>query len=203
MKKILTEEIAKNIMKMKGEARGIAMKQDGEYILKEKGKDGLTKVERELEKIGCPMKYSEISSMKFYPGGLRVLSLLAFKQAFNTDDEAIRNICAFQPKTSLVIRLFAKYFFSVPNIMKKIQDMWKKYWNCGKMTFTEYNEKEGKAVVRIEGMDIDPIWCRCIEGYLASLGELILPQKKGEKIQCKETKCQSRGEKYHEFVINF
>ena len=38
MKEILTKEIASKLMNMKGEARGIAIKQDGEYILKEKGR---------------------------------------------------------------------------------------------------------------------------------------------------------------------
>ena len=202
MKEILTKEIASKLMNMKGEARGIAIKQDGEYILKEKGREGLEKVEKEMEKAGYPFKYSKISNMKFYPAGLRALSLLAFKQAFDSDDEAIRKVCAFQPKTSLVIRLFAKYFFSIPNIMKKAQDMWGKYWNIGKLTFVEYDEKGGRAVLKVEDMELDPIWCRCNEGYMASLAELVLP-KKGKKIQCRETKCPSKGDKYHEFVITF
>ncbi|OGZ19093.1 MAG: hypothetical protein A2Z68_01690 [Candidatus Nealsonbacteria bacterium RBG_13_38_11] len=202
MTEILTKEITDRLLKIKGECRGFAIKQDGDYILKEKGKEGLGKLEKELEKAGYPLKYSEMNNMKFYPAGLRALSLLAIKKAFNIDDEEIRKVCAFQPKTSLIVRLFAKYFYSVPAIMKKTQDLWAKYWNIGKLTFVEYNDKEKRAIVRIEDIDLDPIWCRCNEGYMASLAELVVG--KGTKnIQCKELKCPSKGDKYHEFLITY
>ena len=201
MEEILTKEIANKLMEIKGECRGFAVKQDGEYILKLKGKEGLDKVEKKLEKVGFPIKYSKIESMKFYPAGLRALSLLAIKETFDFNDEGIRKVCAFQPKTSLIVRLFAKYFYSIPKIMKKSQDMWKTYWNIGKLTFVEYNEKENYAILRIEDIDLHPVWCRCNEGYIASLTELVVGS--GKNIKCRETKCPSKGDKFHEFLIEY
>ncbi len=201
MEEILTKEIANKLMGMEGECRGFAVKQDGEYVLKIKGEEGLDKLEKELEKAGFPIKYSEIENMKFYPAGLRVLSLLAIKKAFAAGDEEIRKVCAFQPKTSLIVRLFAKYFYSVPGIMKKAQNMWKTYWNIGKLNFVEYNEKENYAIIRIEDIDLHPVWCRCNEGYMASLAELVIGG--GKNIKCRETKCISKGDKFHEFLITY
>lgn len=201
MKEILTKEIVNKLMKANGKCRGFAIKQDGEYILKMKGKEGLEKLEKELAKAGVPIKYSEIESMKFYPAGLRALSLLGIKKAFAAEDEEIRKVCAFQPKTPLIIRLFMKYFYSIPGMMKKTQDMWKAYWNVGKLTFIEYNEKENYAILRIEGLDLHPVWCRCNEGYMASVAELVIGG--GKKIKCKETKCMAKGDKFHEFLITF
>ena len=202
MEEILTKEIANKLMEIKGECRGFAIKQDGEYILEVKGKEGLDRVEEELERVGFPLKYSEIKSMKFYPAGLRALSLLAIKKTFNYNDEEIRKVCAFQPKTPLIIRLFAKYLYSIPRIMKKAQNMWKTYWSIGKLTFVEYNEKEKYAIIRVEDIDLHPVWCRCNEGYIASLAELVIGNG-GKKIKCIETKCLSKGDKFHEYLITY
>ncbi len=200
MEEILTKELAEKLMAIKGEVRGFAVKQDGEYILKVKGEEGLEKVEKELGKIGFPIKYSEIKNMEFYPAGSRALSLLAIKKAFTSNDEEMRKVCAFQPKTPLIIKLFMKYFYSIPKIMKKSKTLWRTYWSIGKMNFVEYNEKGKYAILRIEDIDLHPVWCRCNEGYIASLAELVIGKK---EIKCVETKCPSRGDRFHEFLLTY
>ena len=200
---ILTREIAERLMKIKGEGRGFAIKQDGEYILKVKGKKDLAKVEKELERVGCPIKYQEVKNMDFIPAGLRAISLLAIKKTLNFDDEEIRKICAFQAKTPLVVKLYMKYFYSLSKVMKKAQKMWSVYWTIGEFKFVEYTEHDKKAeyaIVRIEGIDLHPIWCRCNEGFLESIGQLVIGKK---NITCRETKCTSKGDKFHEHLIKW
>ncbi len=200
MKEILTKELAKKIMEIEGEGRGFSVKQDGEYIVKKWGKEALARVEQELARVGYPIKYSEIESMAFYPAGLRALSLLAAKKVLNLEDEEIREVCAFQPTTPLVVKLYMKYFFSVPKIMKKAQDMWRVYWTVGKMNFVEYNKKKKYAVIRIEGLSLHPIWCRCMEGYFRSISKLVLGKT---NIVCREVKCLSEGDDFHEYLIGW
>jgi predicted hydrocarbon binding protein len=134
------------------------------------------------------------------PAGLRGISLLAIEKTFGYDDKGIRNVCAYHPKTSLIINLFAKYIYSVPKVMKKAQEMWSKYWTVGKFKFIEFNDKKRYAIVRIEDFDLDSIFCRCEEGYFASVTQIILGEK---NVTCHETKCAFKGEKYHEFTIKW
>lgn len=195
-KEILTKEIAKKLMAVKGETRGFNIRLDGEYILKTRGKAGLQKVEEELEKIGCPIKYLKIKHMDFFPAGLRAISLLAIKKAFSSDDEEIRKVCAFQPKTSLITRLFVKYFFSITKVMEKIQEMWGEYWTVGELRFLEYNEKEKYAILQVRDFDLHPIFCRCLEGYFASISKIIV---KAKNVNCRETKCSFENQAYHQF----
>ena len=199
-KEKLTKELAQKLMKIKGEARGVHFICDAQYVLRKKGKEGLKMVEKELERLGYPFKYKEVSNMDFYPVGLRALSLLAAKKVLNLEDEEIREVCAFQPTTPLVVKLYMKYFFSVPKIMKKAQDMWRVYWTVGKMNFVEYNKKKKYAVIRIEGLSLHPIWCRCMEGYFRSISKLVLGKT---NIVCREVKCLSEGDDFHEYLIGW
>ena len=83
MEEILNKKIAQKLMQMKGELRGLAIKDDAEFILKNQGKEGLEKLERKLAEVGVPIKYGEIRSTDFYPIGLEPLTLLAIKKLFN------------------------------------------------------------------------------------------------------------------------
>jgi light-regulated signal transduction histidine kinase (bacteriophytochrome) len=56
------EETVKKLLQMKGEARGMGLKDDVAYVLAKQGKEGLEKVEEELERVGCPIKYAEIKT---------------------------------------------------------------------------------------------------------------------------------------------
>lgn len=200
MDNIITKEIAKKFMEIEGETRGFNIKHDGDYILYTRGKEALEKLERELERLGYPTNYKKIKGMDFVPAGLKAISLLAIKKTFNVGDEEIRKVCAFGAKAPLIMKLFMKYIYSVQRVMKNTQKLWKIYWTVGDFIGVEYNEKEKRIILRIENFDLDPIFCRCIEGYLASSGEIVLGVK---NIICKEKECSFEGGKYHEFLINW
>lgn len=108
----LTKELTKKLMEIKGEARGVTLEIDGKYILKEKGEEGLKKLEDELEKLGYPIKYKEIKTFDYYPAGLRALSLLAIKKVFGFDIKKIKEIGFSGTKISLIIKFFIRYVFS-------------------------------------------------------------------------------------------
>jgi len=201
MNNTITKETIDNLMKIKGEVRGVVLKTDEEYILKEKGKQGIEKVEQKLKELGHPIKYEEIRTMDFYPVGLRALSLLAIKEVFGFDNKEIYKMGVFATKMSLIIRLFTKYFLSLRRvIMKESPRMWRKHWTIGKLVPVELDEKKKYAIIRVEGLDLHPIYCAYLEGYFAGILQMLV---RSQKTASHETKCVLKGEPYHEFLIEW
>ncbi len=201
MSEILNKETIDKLMEIKGEGRGVVLKTDEEYVLKEKGKEGLEKVEKRLEELGHPIKYDQIKTMDFYPVGLRVLSLLVIKEIFNFGDEDIRKMGTFATKMSLIIRLFTQYFLSVRRVvMKESPKMWNKHWTVGRLVPVELDEKKKYAVIRVEGFDLHPVYCVYLKGYFAGIVQMLI---KAPNIDSQETKCAFKGDPYHEFTVRW
>lgn len=198
--KKLTKELADELMKIKGETRGFNLEHDTRWILKNWGEEGLKKVERKLKRVGYPIEYKKLKIMDFYPAGLRAISLLAIKEVFNLDKEGVRNVCAFHPKISLVMKLFAKYFYSIPVVMDQGPNIWKKYWTVGELVSVDYNKEKKHAIFRIKEFDLHPTFCNCMEGYFKGAAVLVL---RNREITCEETKCTFRGDEYHEFLLKW
>jgi len=194
----LTKKIAQELMKVQGEARGIHLKNDAEYILKEKGEKGLKKVEKELKRLGVPINYKKIKNLEFYPAGLRALSLLATREVFNLDNEAIKEICRFSAKTSFIVKLYVKFFYSVPKLLEKSSAIWEEHWTKGELSVKSYNKKEQRVVLEIKNFNLHPIYCRCLEGYFEGITKMA---RKAEEIKCKETECFFKKGKLHQFEI--
>ena len=201
MEEITKEEIQK-LMKIKGEARGVVFKTDAEYILSEKGEEGLKKLEEELERLGHPLKYREIKTMDFYPVGLRVLSLLAIKKVFNFDDEKIKDMGLVATKKSLIIKLFIRYFLSVQRVVfKEAPRMWRKHWSIGELIPLELDEEKKRTIFRVKNFDLHPLYCSVyLRGYFSGILQMLV---KSPKITCQETKCSFRGDEYHEYLIKW
>ncbi|MBL7142301.1 MAG: hypothetical protein ISS83_01360 [Candidatus Pacebacteria bacterium] len=195
------KETAKKLFETKGEARGVALKTDLEFILKEKGEKGLKQVEDYLKEIGFPIKYKEVKVMNFYPIGLRIISLLAIKEVFNFDDEKIKSIGVFATKVSLIIKLFIKYFFSTQRVfLKEAPKIWDKHYTISKLLPAELNEEKKYAIVKIEDLALDPIFCTYLGGYFCGILKMLI---KTQSIDFEETDCPFRGGKYHEFLIKW
>ena len=194
------EKLSK-LAKIKGEVRGVAFKTDMEFILKEKGEKGLKKVEDELKKIGFPIEYKTIKVMDFYPIGLRVISLLVIKETFDFDDEKIKSMGVFAAKVSLIIKLFVKYFFSIQRVFfKEAPKMWEKHYTISKLIPVELNEKKKYAILQVEDLALDPVFCTYLGGYFCSILQMVINTN---AIDFQETKCPFRGDKYHEYFLKW
>lgn len=198
MNEQLTKELAQKIMKVKGEVRGIVFKTDAEFILKEKGKKALEKVEAELKRIGFPLNYQQIKTMYFYPLGLRVVSLLAIKKVCNFSDRDIERMGARAPKVSLVIKLFLKFFFSISKTVKQAPKMWEKHYTAGKL-FAKSDEEKKYALVRLEELELHPVFCSYLKGYFSTVIWMIV----NSPVTVREIKCTFKGDKYHEFLLTW
>jgi len=201
MNEELTKEVVKKLMEIKGEVRGVTFEIDREYILKEKGREGLKKLEEELEKLGYPINYKEINTLGYYPVGLRALSLLAIKKVFNFDDEKIKEMGFFATKVSLIIKFFIRYIFSFQLVFnREAPKIWREHWTIGEMVPVELNEEKKYAILRLKNFNLHPVYCYYLEGYMSGLFQLMV---KSPKITCEETKCSFRGDEYHEFLIKW
>ena len=201
MNQEITKETVQKLMEIKGEVRGVTFKTDIEYILKEKGQEGLKKVEEELEKVGAPIKYKEINTMIFYPVGLRALSILVIKKVFNFSNDKIKEMGFFATKISLIIKLFTRYFLSLQRVFfKEAPRIWKKHWTIGELIPVELNEKKKYAIIRLKDFDLHPLYCQYLGGYFCGVLKLII---KTAEITSEETKCTFLGDEYHEYLIKW
>lgn len=194
----LTKELVQELMKLEGEARGMHFKNDADFILKEKSEADLKKVEEELEKNGCPIKYKNIKSLGFYPIGWRAISLLVIKKVFSWDDEDMRKLGRFATSVSFIIRLYMKFFYSIETIVNKAPKIWSEYFTKGELAISDYNKKEKYAIIEIRNFALHPIYCRVLEGYFENLIKMITKTKEAK---CQEKKCTFRGQDCHQFKI--
>ena len=202
MAKELNKELAQELMGIKGEVAGGPLKTDMEFVLTKMGKEGLARLEKELNDLGFPTKYKEINNVDFYPAGLRVLSLLAIKKVFGFDDEEIKEMGFIATKKSLIIKLFVRYFLSTERVFyKEAPRIWQKHWTKGTLVPIELNEKEKYAVLRLEDFELHPIYCSVyLRGYFSGILQMLI---KTPKITCQETKCSFKGDQYHEYLLKW
>ncbi|MBL7142300.1 MAG: hypothetical protein ISS83_01355 [Candidatus Pacebacteria bacterium] len=196
----LTKEIAQKIMETKGEARGIHFKNDAEFVLREKGKEGLAMIEKELEGLGYPINYKKISQFDFYPIGLRALSLLAIKKTFDWSDAKIKELCKYAMNFSWVIKLLMKYLSSVEKVAKETPKTWSQYFTVGQAAVQEYDLKKKYAIITIKDFRLHPVYCRCFEGVVPGVLKMVIASK---KIVCEEIECVFNGGKEHKFLIKW
>jgi len=195
----LTKELAKKLMAIKGEARGVTLKVDWEYILQEKGKKGLSKLEAKMADLGYPLKYKEIKPMHFYPIGMDAISMLAIKELFNYDEKKFEEMGGSVVKFSLFLKVLLKYFFSIQIVAKEIPKMWQRHYTIGDLRAHEIREEKKYAILRLKDFQVHPIFCPIIKGYLAKVLGMVVKSS----ATCKETKCPFRGDEYHEFLIKW
>jgi hypothetical protein len=199
MEQIISKKEVDELMKIEGEARGISIKGEAEFILKEKGEKGLKKLEDTMAKIGCPIKYGELNALGFYPLKYEAITTFVLKKVFNFKEEDFRKVGAFEAKLSLIIRMFMKYFLSLELMAKKTPVIWRKYYTVGNLTAQEFNKKEKYAILRIENFKLHPSHCRTLEGFFATIVQMVVK----ELVTCKETKCIFKGDEYHEFLLKW
>jgi len=197
----LNKELADQIMAMPGEARGVVFKTDGDYILKEKGEDGLKKLGDELIALGYPIEYKKIEALSFYPIGLRIISLLAIQKVFSFDEAKIKELGSFASRTSLMVKLFINYFLSVEKVFfNEAPKIWRKHYSVGDFLPTEFNEKDKYGIIQLKNYQFHPIFCLYLGSYLCGFFQMLI---KSTEISFEETKCPFRGDDYHEYKIRW
>ena len=199
----LGEKLCQELMEIEGEARGINFKNDRDFVLRKKGRKGLAKLEAELKRLGCPIKYDQIDTYKFYPVGLRAISLLAIKKVFNMKDKDIGDVCGFATYVSMMVKIYMKFFSSPEALVEKAPLIWREHFSIGEFSIDDQSVEKKYGVVRIKNFKVHPIFCRCLEGYFRSMAATIIQTKDPKTTTCKEVKCEFKGDDFHEFLVKW
>jgi len=199
MNQIVSKEELDKLKKLKGKVRGMSFKTTEEFILKEKGKDGLKKFEEAMAMLGYPIKYQEIKPMDFYPLWADALKLLVIKRLFDFNNKKFQEMGRFESKISLIMRIFIQYFVSLKKAVKEAPRLWKKYFTVGDLKVVEFDEQKRYVVFRIENFHHHPLSCEAQKGYFPSILQIIVKKP----VSCEETKCIHRGDEYHEFLMKW
>ena len=195
----LKEEL-KEIMKItKGKVRGAAIQTHVYYIQEKKGKMGVRMVEEKLRELGCFIELNKIKAMEWYPTGFADLVIVVAKKIFNWTDKDVFDMGNNAPKYSFIVRLLMKYFLSPQRVFKESPKYWRKHFTSGVLETQQFNEKEKYMVVRLKHR-CHPTLCTFYRGYFLRIAQYTI---KSEKITIEETKCMTKGEPYHEFIIKW
>lgn len=196
---MLTKQQAQEMMKIKGEARGVAIKDDLDFVLEEKGEEGLKKIETRMTELGYSLKYKDIKPMDFYPIGLANLYLLVIKEVFNFDEEDLKKWGAAIVKFSLFTKIFLKYLGSLKLVAEEAPKIWRKHYTIGDLEMPDYSEEKRYVILRLRNFKVDPIHCKILEGMFSKISTMVTKFP----TTVKETKCMFKGDEYHELLITW
>lgn len=199
MTKNISPEELKKYKSLKGKVRGATLKAYGDFILQEKGKEGLKVLEEKMAEAGFSTKFKDIKSMDFYPVAMQAVILEIIDKLFQYDKKKYQEMGRSSAKFSLIIKMFMKYFFSEEQMIKKSPQIWEKSYTIGKFKLIEYNEEENRVILRIEGFKLHPVHGQILIGYFASILQMI----GGHVATGKETKSPFRGDQYYEFLMEW
>jgi len=197
---MLTKEKVQDLIKnTKGHIRGVGIKQDWSFVLREKGREGLEKLENKMKGLGYPLRYDEIKTGGTYPLGVDRVSLLLMKELFGFGKEDFIKMGMSYLELSLIFKIFARYLLSPKKIVQRAPKIWKEYYDVGLLKVVNFDEEKKQLILRIEDFQIDPIYCWIYEGNFKKSLQVVT---KGN-VTCKETKCTFRGDPYHEFLLTW
>lgn len=196
---LLTKESVQRLLQIQGECRGMNVKTDWDFILRTEGKEGLKKLEAKMAEVGYPLRHEQISSVDFYPVGLDAVSMLAIKETFNYDDQAMERLGEIAVSFSLITKIFIKYFVSLHSFAEELPKMWPKYYTVGELTMDEYDRTKRYVVLRLKNFKLHPIYCTVFKGFFGKVASMVI----GASVVCQETKCMFRGDEYHEYLITW
>lgn len=197
---ITPNEAQKIVEEIPGENRGVTLITDMEYIKEKKGKKGLDRVQKEMDKLGLDLKYKKIKNSEWYPAGWRIISLLVIKKTFNWGDKEIFNMGYSAPKNSFVVKALLRYFVSKRKTFEETPKYWNKHWTVGELETYKLDLENKKIVMRLKKFKARPVLCQFLRGYFRAIGELTL---RGNTVSVQESKCMSRKDPYHEFIVTW
>lgn len=194
------KEIAKELMKAKGNVRGEGILTDIEYLRYREGEKGVQMLEEKLKELGYPINFKDIHPMKWYPIGLDTLKILAMKEIFNWTDKDVFEMANFAAKVSFLIKIMVKYFLSAKVSFNQAPKYWKQNYDFGELEAYKYDGNKKQMTFRVKNYKIHPVLCIVCSGYFLRVAQFVL---KSDVVTVKETKCMFKGADFHEFVINW
>jgi hypothetical protein len=199
MESIISKQEFDELISLKGEVRGISLKADADFIIKERSERDLKRIEEIFSSLGHKLDYSQIRPMAFYPIGLKGIILLLMQRIFDFKEDDFVEMGKFGSKIPVIVRLFMQHFGSLDMVVKGASRMWGKYYSVGETEVTHLDKDNKKLTLQVRDFLILPIHCQVLRGYFMHLLQMIV----GGKVECRETKCPFRGDDFHEFFLTW
>lgn len=197
MPKLKKSELAE-ILKKKGQVRGVVFETDKKYVLLHFKEKGLKKLKNKAKELGLDIPYEDPETMGWYPIGLRIASLLLIKNVFDLKEKDVRAVGEMAPKVSFIVKMFFKLFAPLEKFSKEIPRYWEEHYTVGELEVTKVSEKEKIMVLHLHNAKLHPLLCKYLEGYFERVIKFIHP-----KTSVKETKCPFRGDTVHEYKFTW
>jgi len=198
---MLIPETMESLKQIQGCVKAVALQTDKIYIDVQNVHDGVSLVEKELEKMGFPFSYDSLKSpTTLVPLSLRIASIIAIKKVFNLEDEHIKEMGCLATKSSFFTKLALRYLVSLKKMAIEIPRHWQRHYTIGSMDPGELHEDERFFIVRLRDFDTHAIFCTYLSGYIIGVVELI---GNYSNLAIQETKCQDKGDEYHEFKVTW
>lgn len=197
----ISQQEIEELMRKPGKCIGEILLSIIKCIKTSRGEEGLRRFEEEMEKLGHPLDLDNIKPLDWHPVGLIALGFIASRRAFNWGDKEIIELGKNLLSQSPLFKLFARYFVVPKRLFKEAPDYWAKNYTpeAGRLEANELNEKEKYLTIRILSFNAHPDFCLAFLGFFIRVLEL-----SGKKNPtAKETKCQFKGDEYHEFLIKW
>lgn len=198
---MLINETVQDISQIKGFAKAVTLQTDKIYIEIQDSINGISLVEKEMEKMGFSFRFSSpLSPTDLIPLSLRIASLLAIKKVFHLEDHQIKEIGRLATRSSFFTKLTLRYLVSLKKMAREIPRHWQRHYTVGTMDPGELHEGEHFFIVRLRNFMTHPLYCIYLSGYIVGVVELIgtFPN-----LTIQETKCQYSGDEYHEFRVSW
>jgi len=196
----LKKEI-EELKKLPGKERGVDIKYLVKDLIERQGKEGFKKVKAELKRLEYQLPdVKKIDDMEWIPVSLVNIFFVACVKLFNWQEDDIiemgKNVWAY---SSTLKRFFIKHFFSLEKTFEMGVRNWRKFYTIGQCEI-DYDEKNKTVVMRLKNFKVHPFTCLYFQGVFSKLVEMTTGSK---RVTAKETKCEFRGDSYHEFVFNW
>jgi predicted hydrocarbon binding protein len=180
--------------------RGDVLITDLQYIERISGPKAEKAIKKKLKEIEAKIDFKKINNTGWYPISWKVLILILTREVMDWKDQDLIDMGRFASRQSFVLKTLLKYFVSLERTFQESVRFWLKYWDAGEMIPYKIDEKEKYLIIQLKNFKIHPDLCLYFTGHFESIANLIL---KSEKISVKETKCQFRGNDFHEFEIRW
>jgi len=186
------------IKKLKGDVRGCCIKEIIELLKRKKLEREIQKIEEKIRSYNFYLDLKKIDLLEMYPLSEKIILLYSIFEILNLKKQDIKMIGEEAAKLSFANKTLTKFFTSLKVLFDKAPEIWRWYFDFGKILPIELDENEKYLLFRIENFNVPRLYCIFLNGFFETVIGYVI---KEEKIKIEELKCTAEGDKFHEFKI--
>ena len=167
------------------------------FIKKKFGTNGLRRVSEKIREKGFDFNMENIKDREWYPMEVRVAFIEAVYDLLDSNDDDMFSLGKYSALHVERLALLVRYTKETSLVASEGPKTWDKHFDVGRLDVIE--NSKGRTVVRLLDFNISPVHCNYLAGYFVGAAEL----SGAKDVKIEETKCISRGDPYHEFVLTW